>query len=129
MSFTFNTEHIFKKAMQRLHLIRELNSFYVGKNILDLVYQGLVESVLCYNICTWYGHLGVKNRAKLAKIVKMASKIIGREQKQLGCIYDDRVERKAPVNFKSSPQEGAIELPKQRKIFIRSHLYRMQLQY
>lgn len=95
LSFTFNTEHIFKKAMQRLHLIRELNSFYVGKNILDLVYQGLVESVLCYNICTWYGHLGVKNRAKLAKIVKMASKIIGREQKQLGCIYDDGVEWKA----------------------------------
>ncbi len=95
LSFTVNTEYIFKKAMQLLYLIRKLDSFDVSKNILELVYQSLVESVLTCDIYAWYGHLGAKNKTRLAKIINMASKIIGKEQKQLGGIYKIHVKRKA----------------------------------
>ena len=37
----------------------------------------LVESVLTFNIVVWYGNLGVKGKAKLARIVGMAGKING----------------------------------------------------
>ncbi len=43
LSFTANTEYIFKKAMKRLYLIRKLDSFDVSKNILELVYQSLLK--------------------------------------------------------------------------------------
>ncbi len=58
LSFTANTEYIFKKAMQRSHLIRKLDSYNISKHILEAIYRSLVESVLTLNMCTWYGHRG-----------------------------------------------------------------------
>ena len=73
-SFIANTEYIFQKAMQSLYLIRKLDSHDMSKNFLETVYRGLVESILTFNMCTWE---------------------IGKEQKQLGCIYKMQVEQKA----------------------------------
>ena len=47
-----------------------------------MLYKSLVESVLTFNI-VWYGNLGVKGKAKLARIFGMAGKIIGAKQDSL----------------------------------------------
>ena len=58
------------------------------------MYKSLVESVLTFNIVVWYGNLGVKGKAKLARIVGMAGKIIGAKQDSLSDLYLTAVDRK-----------------------------------
>ena len=108
LSFNNNVVYVYKKAQQRLYLLRKLLSFGVGRHALESAYRCLVESVLCFNIVTWYGNLSVKNRARLARVVNTASRIIGVEQKQLCDLYHLSVCRKSlsilhdkthPLNF------------------------------
>ena len=75
LSFNDNLVYVYKKAHQRLYLLRKLRSFGVGSHVLESVYRCLVESVLSFNIVTWYGNLSVKNRARLARVVNTASKL------------------------------------------------------
>ena len=95
LSFNDNVVYVYKKAQQPLYLLRKLRSFGVGRHVLESVYRCLVESVLSFNIVTWYGNLSVKNRARLARVVNTASKIIGAEQKQLCDLYHLSVCRKS----------------------------------
>ena len=71
-----------------------LRCFDVSGELLQIVYKSLVESVLTFNIVVWYGNLGVKGRAKLARIVGMAGKITGTKQDPLSALYLTAVERK-----------------------------------
>ena len=66
-----------KKAQQRLHLLRKLRTFQVSKDILTLVYRSLIESVLTFNIASWYNQLTIKHKTKLTRIVNQAGKIPG----------------------------------------------------
>ena len=95
LSFTENVDQIFKKAQQRLHLLRKLRSFDVSEHVLQLVYRSLVESVLSFNSVSWFGHLTVKNKTKLARVVNQASKIVGTKQPQLCDIHQKALSRKA----------------------------------
>ena len=61
LSFNDNGVYVYKKAYQRLYLLRKLRSFGVGSHVLESVYRCLVESVLSFSIVTWYGNLSVKN--------------------------------------------------------------------
>ena len=99
---------MYRKAHQRLYLLRKLRSFGVGSHVLESVYRCLVENVLYFNIVTWYGNLSVKNRARLTRVVNTASKSIGAKQKQLCDQYHLSVCRKSvsilhdkthPLNF------------------------------
>ena len=62
--------------------------------MLQIVYKSLVENVLTFNIVVWYGNLGVKGKAKLARIVGMAGKITGAKQDSLSDLYLTAVEQK-----------------------------------
>ena len=95
LSFTENVDFVYKKTQQRLYLLRKLKSFGIKTSILESVYRSLIESVLTFNIVTWHGNLSVKNRAKLARIVNLASKVIGSKQRQLPELYYQAVKRKA----------------------------------
>ena len=98
---------MYKKAQQRLYLLRKLRCFGVGSHVLESVYHCLVDSVLSFNTLTWYRNLSVKNRARLARVVNTASKIIGAVQKQLCDLFHLSVCRKSlsihdkthPLNF------------------------------
>ena len=57
LSFNDNVVYVYKKAQQRLYLLRKLRSFGVGSHVLESVYRCLVESVLSFNIVTWYGNV------------------------------------------------------------------------
>ena len=95
LSFEANVSHIFKKAQQRMYLLRKLRSFSVSQEILQLVYRSLVESILSFNIVSWFGNLTVKNKTKLTRIVNQASKIIGINQLQMCELYKAALKRKA----------------------------------
>ena len=58
------------------------------------MYKSLVESVLTFNIIVWYGNLGVKRIAKVARIVGMAGKTTGAKQDSPSDLYLTAVDRK-----------------------------------
>ncbi len=77
-----------------MYLLQKPRSFDVHRELLQIVYKSLVESVLTFNIVVWYGNLGVKGKAKLACIVGMAGKITGAKQDSLRDLYLTAVEQK-----------------------------------
>ena len=95
LKFSEHVDFICKKANQRMYLIRKLKSFYVDSAVLELVYRSLVESILAFNIVTWYGNLRMKEKTRLNSIVNSASKVIGKRQKSLPDIYRRTVKKKA----------------------------------
>ncbi len=95
LSFSVHAEQAYKKAQQRLFLLRKLRSFNVSKDILTVVYRSLIESVLTYNISSWYTFLSAKDKTKLSRIIKHASKITGTTQSSLSDLHTQAVRRKA----------------------------------
>ena len=91
LSFTENVYYIYKKAQQHLFLLGKPRSFNVRKDILESVYRSLIQSILVFNIVTWYGNLTVKNRAMLARVVSLAEKVIESKQNQLSDLYHQSV--------------------------------------
>ncbi len=67
----------------------------VIENILETVYKHLVESIQSFHMIMWYGNLNLKGRNKLQKTVSMASKILGKPQKQLSRMYNELLRCKA----------------------------------
>lgn len=102
----------FKKCSQRLYLLRKLNNFGVSQSILETVYKSLVESILTFNMLMWFCNLDVKNKNKVQRIVNMSSKIIGRPQKCLSNLFEERLSKKSAGIIKDSshPLNGEFEL-------------------
>ena len=71
-----------------------MRCFGVSRELLHIVYKSLVESVLTFNIVVWCGNLGVKGKAKLARIVGMAGKTTGAKQDSPSDLYLTAVEQK-----------------------------------
>ena len=59
------------------------------------VYKPLVLNILTFGITIWYGGCGVKEKAKLQKIVREASCITNQKLDTLGQVHSTAVERKA----------------------------------
>ena len=95
VSFSENTEYVFKKCSQRLYLLRRLRGFGVSQQILELVYKTLIESVLTFHFLVWLGHLNCRSRNKLSRIVSMASKVVGKPPKSLTLLFTERTRKKA----------------------------------
>ena len=95
LSFSQHTDSVYKKAQQRLFLLRKLRSFDVKQDILTAVYKSLIESVLTFNITSWFTLTSVKNKSKLSRIVNQGSKITGKTQIQLSVLHSQAVKRKA----------------------------------
>ena len=93
--FSDHVNSICRKANQRLYLIRKLKSFYVDADVLELVYRSLIQSILCFNIVTWFGNLDQKDKNKLNRVVNISSKIIGKKKEPVAKIYNDFVVRKS----------------------------------
>ena len=95
LTWNENTEIIAKKGQQRVYLLRKLNSFSVNETILSTFYRSFIESVICFSFVCWFYNLNVKNRNSLLKIVRTCSKIIGKDQRDLGQFCDDQLRKKA----------------------------------
>ena len=118
-SFNENVDLMYKKAQQRLYLLRKLRSFNVSTDILQTVYRSLVESVITFNIISWFGNLSVRDKARLTKVVNQASKIVGCKQKPLSELYSQGLRRKGfqIVNDASHPLNCNFEfLPSRRRL-------------
>lgn len=64
LTFQDNVDYIYKKAWQHLALLRKLRSFNTSQRTFSMVSKSLIESVLTFNIISWYGNLSVKQKNK-----------------------------------------------------------------
>ena len=125
-NFNENTNFIFKKVNQRLHLLRKLKHFNVNKSILETVYRSFIESLISYNITVWCGNLSVRNRNILSRVIRIGSKIVGQPQLSLEMLYHRAIKRKAlsilsdpghPLhsNFRPLPSGRRLRMPLAKK--------------
>ena len=95
-TFTENRDSIYKKARQRLfRSLRRLRNLNVAAPILVSVYGGLIESIMTFNMVTWYGDLSVPDKPELSQIINEASKMTGVKQAPLQHLYGLAMKRKA----------------------------------
>ena len=94
LSFTTHVDTVCKKVNQRKYLIRKLKTFDVDKKMPEMIYRSLVETILTFNIVTFYGHLTVKQKNRLNKIVNIATKLINFKQKSLNDLYQQAISKK-----------------------------------
>lgn len=73
LSFGPHVDSVHKKAQQRLHLLRKLKSFNISKDILTVVYKSLIDSILTYDISTWFNFLTIKHKTKISQIINQTS--------------------------------------------------------
>ena len=95
LKFKSHTANVIKKSSQRLYILRKLNSFNVKATIMVYLYKSLVLSILTFGISIWYGGCGVKEKAKLQRVVREASGIVGQKLDTLGHAHSTAVDRKA----------------------------------
>ncbi len=94
LKFDINSESVVKRAHQRIHLLRKINSFGVSKSILCTVYLSYIESLLTFSFICWFNNLTVRDRNCLNNIVKVCSKIIGMKMPDLNSLKEKRVLQK-----------------------------------
>ena len=68
--------------------------FDADKKRLEMIYRSLVESILTFNIVTFYGHLTVKQKNRLNKIVNIATKFMNLKQKSLNDFHQQAISKK-----------------------------------
>ena len=85
-----NTDAVVKKAQQRLFFLCQLKKFGLRREILVQFYRSVIESILTFSICVWFGGISQRQRGRLDRVVKTASKIVGSELTSLTAIYKDR---------------------------------------
>ena len=80
--------------------------------MLEMIYRSLVESILTFNIVTFYGHLTVKQNNRLNKIVNIATKLINLKQKSLNDLYQQAISKKSRsvINDPIHPLHSCYEI-------------------
>ena len=102
-SFTTHVDTVCKKVNERMYLIRKLKTFYFDKKMLEMIYRSLVESILTFNIVTFYGHLTIKQKYRLKKILNIATKLINLKQKSLNDPYQQAISKKKCRSIINNP--------------------------
>lgn len=64
LNFNRNVETVFKKASQRLSVLRKLRSVNVSTQPLNLAYRSLIGSVFTYKIISWFDNATLKQKKK-----------------------------------------------------------------
>lgn len=90
LTTTTNTSAVLKKAQQRFHCLRRLRKTGLPTTHLTTFYRGTVESVLTYGFTTWFGCCSARDKKRLNRLVKTASKIIGAPLPCLMELYQQR---------------------------------------
>ena len=110
--------NIVKKALQRLYFLRRLKSFGLTTQVVLNFYRAVVE-VLIFFIAVWFGSITQKETLRLNRVVKTASRIIGRHLPRLEILYQQRLLGRATLisHDSSYPAHDLFEpLPSSRRL-------------
>lgn len=85
-----NSQYVYLKAVKRVHFLNILYNLKVTNSILTLFYKSVIESVLRFNIVSYFGNAKQNDKNKLCKIVKKSKKLCI-SITPLTTLYDDAV--------------------------------------
>ena len=94
LTFSANTQAIYKKCQSRIYFLQKLRSLKVNAWILSNFYRCYIESVATFGFLCWLTGLKVKDKNKLERVVNVCSKVVGVRQKSLKELYEKRVVNK-----------------------------------
>ena len=100
LTWDINTDTILKKAYQRLYFLRKLNSFSVSVSTLTSFYNAFIESIISFSCICWYMNLNLHQKNSLERIVRISSKIIGLDQRNLQQFTNRLILKKARTIIK-----------------------------
>ena len=80
-----------KKAQQRLYFLKRWRSLGLITQTLLTFCRAAIESVLTFSVTVWIGYITVKENFRLNRVVKTASRIIGRDLLSLESLYQQRL--------------------------------------
>jgi hypothetical protein len=115
LKLELNVVNIVKKAQQRLYFLRRLRSFGLTTQVMLNFYRAVIESVLIFSITVWFTQ---KETLRLNRVVKTASRIIGRDIPSLEILYQQRLLGRATLISQDSshPTHDLFEpLPSSRR--------------
>ena len=72
---TCHVKKMIKKANQRMFFLRKLKHISVDRNIMDLFYKSVIQSVFCYCMVCWFVNLSDKDKKIINKVVKCARRM------------------------------------------------------
>ena len=72
-----NVDQSVSSAQQRLYFLRRLRSCVVSQVLMVKFYRAVIESVLTFSFAVWYNGATAEDRNRLARIVRVASRIVG----------------------------------------------------
>ena len=94
LSWSQNTTNIIAKVNTRMYCLRNLHTFNVNTNMLQLFFRSVVCSVLIFGVTSWGGNIMQKDKDKLDRIIRKAGRVIGERQDTITDLYNDRLVRK-----------------------------------
>ena len=75
LCFSHHIKTTCSKLNQRLYFLRKLRSFNVDKTLLKLFYTSILQSVFTFCIVAFGGNITDKDKTKIQRVIKRASKI------------------------------------------------------
>ncbi|KAK2182952.1 hypothetical protein NP493_330g01025 [Ridgeia piscesae] len=118
LKWELNVINIVKKAQQWLYFLRRLRSFGLTTQVMLNFYRAVTESVLVFSIKVWLGSIIQNETLRLNRVVKPASRIIGRDLPSLEILYQQRLLGRATLISQDSshPAHDLFEpLPSSRR--------------
>lgn len=95
LSWELNTNFKISKAHQRLHFLQQLKKFRVSRVAMTHFYRSTIESVLTFSMLVWFCHTTAQDKARMERVVRRASKIIGCSLRSLSSLFSTGIIRKA----------------------------------
>ncbi len=118
LKWEINVVNTVKKAQQRLYFLRMIRSFGLTTKVMPNFYRAVIESVLIFSITVWFGSITQKGTLRINRVVKTASRIIGRYLPNLEILYQQRLLGRATLISQDSshPAHDLFEpLPSSRR--------------
>jgi len=91
LSFSQNTDAIYKKCQTRLHFLRKLRSFNVDSTIMSLFYKCCIQSILVFSVQSWFGGLSLKNKNKPKTNFNRGGKHSGCSVESLDSLFNKQI--------------------------------------
>ena len=76
---------------------KKVNIVCLTTQVMLNFYRAVIESVLIFSITVWFGSITQKETLRLNRVVKTASRIIGRDLPSLEIVYQQRLLGRATV--------------------------------
>lgn len=101
VSFSHNTEYVFRKCSRHRYLLRKLCQPAGFRICVQTSCRERFNFSVSFSVA-WYGHFKCRNENRLCKIVLVVNKIVGNDQKPLTQLHTER-RRKRGVSWQIAP--------------------------